>query len=207
MQSVMTLRNQKGITTFWGISIILMEAVVVFFVFYILYFFWIENPTPTSDILIIRTFNKRNVVDIPVSVDATGWLAYGSSVSNFSLRYPGDLTLTEDDIVYGTSEGNLIEFQRAGATVFSVRVFPLTEEEKNDSDTLIPDVFTRIISFDPSVYQSYMRQVDDVEAVVYRQVPGDSSQDFIYFMSADNFFEANFNQTAANILSTFQFTD
>ena len=84
------IKDKQGITTFWGISIILIEAVVVFFIFYILYFFWIENPTPTSNILIVRAVS-RNVVKIPIKVDTADWLTFEDKTNSFEFKSPNSV--------------------------------------------------------------------------------------------------------------------
>ncbi len=195
--------RQRGISTFWGISIILMEVTVVLFVFYILYFFWIENPTPTSNILIIRTF-RSDVVRIPGSVDTTGWVPFSSDDLGISFYYPSTYSLNEDSIAYGTSEGQLIELTFDGERQFSLSAFTLLPSEIENAR--IDKVFTRLTGINPSVYQSYEEKVNGHPAVVYRQVPGDQPQDHIYFMNDSYFFESVFNTTSAPILSTVRFT-
>ncbi len=199
----MSFFTQRGISTFWGISIILMEVTVVLFVFYILYFFWIENPTPTSNILIIRTF-RHNVVEIPRDLDTSTWRTYRSEPLGITFQYPPTYELTVDDIVYGTYEGALVELDDTGVA-FTLRAFPiLTEDGKNPE---INDVFRRLTSINPSVYQSYDEKVGGRPAVVYRQVPGDPPQDHIYYMNDTYFFESVFNSTSAPILGTVQYIE
>lgn len=194
---------RRSISTFWGISILLMESVVVVFVFYILYFFWIENPTPTSNILIVRTV-RGNVLTIPKQVDTTGWIPYTSNDDNFSLMYPADYQMNKDVIIYGEYTGNVFELSKDGTQIFSLRIFPLVGEEIGQDDVLA-EVFTRLTSINPEIFQAYDEDVAEVKATVYRQVPGDPPQDFIYFLSSSSFFETVFDNVSADILATFQF--
>ena len=201
----MSLYYRRSISTFWGISILLMESVVVVFVFYILYFFWIENPTPTSNILIVRTV-RGNVLTIPKQVDTTGWIPYTSSDDHFSLMYPSDYQMNKDVIVYGEYPGSVFELSKDGTQVFSLRIFPLVEEELGKDDVLA-DVFTRLTSIDPDIFQAYEEDVADSKATVYRQIPGETPQDYIYFLSSNRFFESVFDDVSAKILATLQFIE
>ena len=194
----MKLKNQQGITTFWGISIILMESVVVLFIFYILYFFWIENPTPTSNILIIRTFTKKGVT-IPKSVDTADWLKYINNSYNFSIQYPADYQIAEGEITYGNYDGKIISLTKGDVDNFSVRIFKVREEES------VADTFERLTGVSSSIYQSFSEKVDDHRAIVYRQKPGDASGDRIYFMGNNYLFESAFDQFSIQILATFKF--
>lgn len=194
----MELKNQKGITTFWGISIILMESVIVLFIFYILYFFWIENPTPTSNILIIRAFTKK-AVTIPKSVDTADWLKYINSSYGFSIQYPADYQVAEDEIIYGNYDGKIISLTKGDIDDFSVRIFKVKEEES------VADSFERLTGVSPAIYQSFSEKVDDHEAVVYRQQPGEASGDRIYFVGNNYLFESAFDQFSIQILATFRF--
>ncbi|MCH7492486.1 hypothetical protein IID19_02725 [Patescibacteria group bacterium] len=196
---------KRSISTFWGISILLMESVVVVFVFYILYFFWIENPTPTSNILIVRTV-RGNVLTIPKQVDTTGWIPYTSNDENFSLMYPADYQMSKDIIVYGEYAGNVLELTKDGTQIFSLRIFPLIGEEVGQDDVLA-DVFERLTSIDPGIFQAYEEDVADTKATVYRQVPGETPQDYIYFLSSSSFFETVFDNVSADILATFNFIE
>jgi len=194
----MKLKNQQGITTFWGIFIILMESVIVVFIFYILYFFWIENPTPTSNILIIRTFTKK-AVTIPKSVDTADWLKYINNSYGFSIQYPSDYQATEDEIIYGDYDGKIISLTKGDIDDFSVRIFKIKEEES------VADSFERLTGVSPSIYQSFSEKVDDHDAIVYRQEPGDAAGDRIYFMGNNYLFESAFDQFSIQILATFEF--
>lgn len=194
----MSFKNQQGVTTFWGISIILIESVVVFFIFYILYFFWIENPTPTSNILIIRAFAKRAVV-IPKSVDTADWLEYINNSYNFSIQYPADYQVTEDEIIYGNYDGKIISLTKENTNDFSMRIFKVKEEEA------VADSFERLTGVSPSIYQSFSEKVNGHQAVVYRQKPGDSSGDQIYFVGNNYLFESAFDEFSIQILATFRF--
>jgi len=198
MHKIMDTKNQQGITTFWGISIILIEAVVVVFVFYILYFFWIENPTPTSDISLVRLVNHQ-AVTMPSHVDTTGWLTLDRSDYYISVQYPDTWQISDDTITYGTTEGHIISFQDNKTEKFSLRVFPVKASES------IPQALTRLTSIDPAIYQSHTERIDGREAIVYRQRPGRSTDDRIYFIGSGYLFEAPFNATTAPILSTFKF--
>ena len=186
------------VRTFWGISILLIEAVVVFFVFYFLYFFWIENPTPTSNIFIVKAFQKKSI-EIPESVNTNGWQEYSDGRYGYSFMYPAGYTTAQDEIAYGDSPGKLIMLQRDGGEYFSLRIFDAAEKET------IPEVFQRLTNINPSIYQFYSETVDSEKAVVYRQRPGESSGDMIYFIANDYFFEAPFNTFSTEILSTFKF--
>lgn len=200
----MNIFNRRGVSTFWGISIILMEVVIVFFVFYILYYFWIENPTPTSNILIVRTF-RGGVVNIPNSVETSGWTQETVAKPAVTFKYPGSLTMTEDGITYGTFDGRIVELHDGDTLVFSLRVFPLqTGEQGGEVD--LAKVFQRLVGISPSVFQSYPEKVGGHTALVYRQKPGSASGDRIYFSGEGYFFEAGFDQQSANILSTFTFS-
>jgi hypothetical protein len=202
----MSFFSQRGISTFWGISIILMEAVVVFFVFYILYFFWIENPTPTSNILIIRAF-RGNVISIPASVDTTGWNTYTSVTDDITFKYPAAFGQVVDDIAYGTYEGTVVDLSDSNkAPVFTLKAFSLLPEERGNGAS-IGEVFTRLTELNPNIYQSYTEEIGSQPAIVYRQIPGDTPQDYIYFMNGTHFFESVFDRTAASILSTVEFSN
>ncbi|MBI5037238.1 MAG: hypothetical protein HZC01_00810 [Candidatus Kerfeldbacteria bacterium] len=192
---------QRGISTFWGISIILMEVTIVLFVFYILYFFWIENPTPTSNILIIKTF-RSNVVRIPESVDTSGWQQYTSDELSIAFKYPDDYTLFEDSIAYGVYEGTLIELRAADAAdSLSFKAFPLTPGEIED-ETPVGKIYQRLTGVSPNIYQSYTEKVADEIATVYRQTSGDPNEDNLFFINANNLFEIEFNEASAQILAT-----
>jgi len=191
--------NKGKITTFWGVSIIIMEAVVVFFIFYILYFFWIENPTPTDNILIVRAVTKRGLV-IPNSVNTADWYKYNNNDFGFSFQYPSDYTVAEDEISYGNNEGKVLDLTQDESAKFSLRIF------NAQADETVPDAYQRITSVNPSVYQMYTEEVDDQKAVIYRKKTGEATADQIYFIGNNKFFEMNFNKMTSKILSTFQFT-
>ena len=195
----MSIKDQRGITTFWGISIILMEAVVVFFVFYTLYFFWIENPTPTSNILIMKVFKPGSSIDIPDEVDTDGWLSYQNNSYNFSLKYPTGYDISEDSLMYGEYEGKSISFNKPSEDSFGIRIFKVMEEEK------IADTYERLTGVDPSIYQHVVMEVAGIEAAMYRTAPGDLVQDKIYFVNDGSLFEVSYHDFAAQILSTFKF--
>ncbi|MFZ6035788.1 MAG: hypothetical protein ACOYUK_01475 [Patescibacteria group bacterium] len=196
----MSFFEERGISTFWGISIILMEVVVVFFVFYILYFFWIENPTPTDNILIIRSF-RNSIVRIPETVDTTGWLQYQSDETGISFQYPSSDVVSEDTIVYGDAEGRIVELISGQDTVFALKAFPLAPDEQSD-EVDVAKVFKRLTGVTPNIYQSYTEKIDGMTATVYRQVPGNPPQDHIYFYNQRYFFETIFSSTTAPILAT-----
>ncbi|MFH1207871.1 MAG: hypothetical protein V1668_04755 [Patescibacteria group bacterium] len=197
MQKMIDTKDQRGITTFWGISIILMVVTVVVFVFYILYFFWIENPVPTSEIFIIRAV-KHQSVSIPSSVNATGWQAFENGSYRISFKYPGTLTVHEDEITYGTTAGNMLSLLQDTVEEFNLRIFPVKADET------VAIAFERITGIDPSAYQSFTEKLGGEEAAVYRQQPGTSQNDRIYFIHAGYIFEAPYNASTVNILSTFK---
>lgn len=190
--------NQQGVTkirTFWGISIILIECTIVIFVFYFLYFFWIENPTPTSNILIVRAITKRSVV-IPETVDTTGWLIYSNSDYGFSIKYPSDYKINEEEIFYGDNSGQLINFQMANNPQFYLRIFESLPKET------INEAYKRLTGILPTTYQSFSQTVDDKEAMVFRIIPGDVTGDKIFFIGNGYFFEAPFTSSTVNLLAT-----
>jgi hypothetical protein len=194
----MDTKDQRGITTFWGISIILMVVVVVVFVFYILYFFWIENPVPTSEITIVRAVRHQSV-SIPSSVDTSGWETYENASYRISFKYPDPLTINEDEISYGTTPGNLVVLLQDTTEKFNMRVFPSQAEEA------VPAAFQRITGIDPSAYQSFTEKLNGEEATIYRQKAGTLNNDRIYFIHGKYFFEAPYNTYSVMILSTFKF--
>jgi len=196
----MKLRNQQGITTFWGISIIIIESIVVFFIFYILYFFWIENPMPTSKILIIRAFSKKEIT-IPKQVETTGWFKYSSQVYGFTFQYPEGYQIAEDTITYGDSSGQMIDLEKDGDSFFSLRIFKIQAEET------MAEAFERLTGVNPTIYQSFTEKVDNREAIVYRQQPGEAAGDHIYFINDNYLYESAFDAFSSQILATFQFTD
>jgi len=196
----MDFKNQKGVTTFWGISIILIEAVVVFFVFMILYFFWIENPTPTSRIFFIRAFSKKTI-EIPKSVNTDGWILYSTSKYGFSLQYPEGYKISEDVIEYGTYDGLEFNLKKDDAATFSMRIFSLEQSE------IVTTTFLRLTGVNPLIYQNFVEEVGGSEAIVLRMAPGQPSSDFIYFTGNNYFFESGFDELSAQILSTFKFID
>ncbi len=198
MQKIMGMKNQQGITTFWGISIILMVCVVVVFVFYFLYFFWIENPTPTSEITIVRAVRHQSV-SIPSSVDTTGWLVYENSSFPMSFKYPATYKVNEDEVIYGTTSGTMISLMEGTVERFNLRIFPAKTEEA------VPAAFQRITGIDPSSYQSFMEKIDGTEAVIYRQKAGTLNNDRIYFINGKYFYEAPYNASTVSVLSTFKF--
>jgi len=196
----MNIKEQRGVSTFWGISFILMEVTVVVFVFYILYFFWIENPTPTANIYIIKTF-KGGTVTIPKDVETTGWLVYSNSSYGFSLKYPTDYKISEDEIVYGLYEGRVFSLSQQDQENFSLRFFPA---EGNES---VKSAFERLTTINPSVRQSFQEEVGGREAIVYRRAPGQTPSDYIYFIGNGYVFESAFDEFSAQILATFKFID
>ncbi|MDP2684128.1 MAG: hypothetical protein Q8P20_03655 [bacterium] len=190
--------NQQGVTkirTFWGISILLIESVIVIFVFYFLYFFWIENPTPTSNILIVSALSKKSVT-IPDSVDTNGWLIYSNSDYGFSIKYPGGYVIVDDEIFYGENQGKLINFKQANNIQFNLSIFGSIPEEK------INEAYERITGISPDAYQFFPQKIDDQDAIVYRLMPGEKSGDKIYFIANGYFFEAPFNTITVNLLAT-----
>ncbi len=191
------MQNRK-ISTFWGISIIIIESVIVFFIFYILYFFWIENPTPTDNILIVRALSNRGLV-IPANVNTADWLTYNNEDYNFSFKYPASYDLTNDEIAYGENEGELINLNDTDTTDFYVRVFPIQPEET------ISSAYLRLTGVNPEAYQFFTEKISGAEAVVYRKLPGDPIGDEIYFISGQYLYEAPFNKNSVNFLSTFKF--
>lgn len=196
----MNFHNQKGVSTFWGISIILIEAIIVFFIFYILYFFWIENPTPTSNILIMKAF-KEKTLTIPKAVDTTSWLTYSSSLYGLSLKYPAGYSISEDEIAYGQYEGSIISLTEQNQESFSLRFFSLRGDET------IAIALERLTSVDPSIYQHFSEEVADKEAIVYRRAPNQTPRDYIYFIGNNYLFESAFDELSVQILATFQFID
>ena len=196
----MNYPDQKGISTFWGISIILMEVTIVVFVFYILYFFWIENPTPTSNILIMRAFKDR-ALTIPKAVDTTGWLTYTTSTYGFSLKYPTGYKILEDEIVYGSYEGKVFSLNEQGQESFSLRFFPV------EGDESVSSAFERLTTINPSILQSFEEKVGGQAAIVYRRAPDQTPRDYIYFIGNGYVFESAFDVLAAQIFSTFKFID
>jgi len=190
--------NQQGTTkirTFWGISIILIECTIVIFVFYFLYFFWIENPTPTSNILIVRAISKKSV-SIPSEVNADGWLIYSNSDYGLSIKHPSDYKIKQDDIYYGDEQGILINFEKDNNPEFYFRIF---ESGANEN---IAEAYQRLTGISPAAYQSFVQEVGGKEAVVYRVIPGEISGDQIFFIANGYFFEAPFNQGTVNMLAT-----
>jgi len=194
----MNMRNQQGISTFWGVSIILMEAVAVFFVFYFLYFFWIENPTPTEYIAVIRPFN-RTAVQLPVSAETSTWLKYQNVTFGFSLQYPADYKISEDEIIYGDNTGHIFSLTRQGQETFWLRIFPAQADES------ITEAYKRLTNVNPSTYQLFPRKIGGVEAIAYRVAPGRKPQDHLVFIGNRYFFEAPLDNNTAPILSTFKF--
>jgi len=190
--------NQQGITkirTFWGISIILIECTIVIFVFYFLYFFWIENPTPTSNILVVRAISKQSVT-VPTTVDTSDWLIYSNSDYGFSIKYPSDYEVTDDDIYYGDNQGMLINFNMVNIPQFYLRIF------ESISDETLDQAYERLTGISPSAYQFFTEKIDDTDAVVYRIIPGDKSGDKIFFIANGYFFEAPFTSTTVDMLAT-----
>jgi len=112
--------------------------------------------------------------------------------------------MNKDVIIYGEYTGNVFELSKDGTQIFSLRIFPLVGEEIGQDDVLA-EVFTRLTSINPEIFQAYDEDVAEVKATVYRQVPGDPPQDFIYFLSSSSFFETVFDNVSADILATFQF--
>jgi len=196
----MNTKDQKGISTFWGISIILIEAVVVFFVFFVLYFFWIENPTPTSRIFLVRALGKKEV-SIPKQVDTAEWLTYSSNAYRFSLRYPFGYNFADDEIIYGSYPGREFSLSREGASGFSLRFFPVETEET------VAEAFQRLSGVDPSIFQSFNEKVAGSEAIVYRRDLGQTPSDYIYFIGSGYLFESPFDEFSAQILVNFIFID
>lgn len=194
----MDIKNQRGLTTFWGISIILMVSLVIIFVFYILYFFWIENPVPTSEITIVRAVRHQSV-SIPSKVDTTGWLTFENSGYGVRFQFPVTLAPSEDDIIYGSTSGRIVSLRDATGEQFSLRVFMAKADET------IPTAFQRITGIDPSAYQSFNEEVGDEEAIIYRQKAGTLNNDRIYFIHGKYFYEVPFSTSTVNILSTFKF--
>lgn len=194
----MNMKHEQGISTFRGISIILMEVVVVVFVFYFLYYFWIENPVPTDNILVVRTFHNT-AVTIPSTVDISGWLEYTSDTYGFSLHYPVGYQVAEDKITYGSSDGHIISLVKNDAEAFWLHIFP-----RQDAET-IAQVFQRLTTVDPTVYQSFNQRVSGAEAVAYRLTPGQVTQDHVYFIGNNYFFESPLNAFSAPILGTLTF--
>ncbi len=194
----MSIKDQRGISTFRGVSIILIEIVVVVFVFYFLYYFWIENPVPTSNIFIVRAF-KGEVIEIPESVNTTGWEIYENENYNFGISYPAHHTMTQDVITYNETDGTVFALSLGDTEMFYLRVFNILPKET------VADTYERITGISPSIYQSYSEKVDGTEATVYRQRAGEDYGDRIYFIGEGFMFESVFDQFAAEILSTFRF--
>ncbi len=190
--------TKRKITTFWGISILLIESVIVVFVFYFLYFFWIENPTPTDNILIVRALSNRGVV-LPKNVDTANWLTYNNNDYNFSFKYPSTHDLTNDEIAYGENEGEIINLNEADTTDFYIHVFPIQPKE------VISEVYLRLTGVDPEAYQFFSEKISGVDAIVYRKLPGDPVGDEIYFINDGYLYEAPFNKDSVNFLATFKF--
>ncbi|MDD5040317.1 MAG: hypothetical protein PHY34_04170 [Patescibacteria group bacterium] len=199
MRNEMSIRNQAGVTTFWGISIILMEVVIVFFVFYILYFFWLENPTPTSNILIVRVFQRGEVVKIPSTVNSAAWSQY-EQPGFFTVQYPAEYSVSEDSITYGSTTGSMVVFTRQdNMEAFSIRYFGINEDEE------IGEAYERLTGIHPGIYQSYTEKVDTADAIIYRLQAGTASNDHIFFLGKGNLFEVPFTTTTAEVLTTFRF--
>jgi len=194
----MKFSNQKGLTTFWGISIVLIEAVIVFFIFYILYFFWIENPTPTSNILIVRAVTKEGVA-IPNSIDTATWTQYVDEENGFNLQFPLAYQKKSEKITYGTNEGDMITLEEEGGSYFQITIFSVEEDEEID------EAYERLTSIKPTIYQSFEEEVDNHDAIVYRQSPGEAKGDRIFFIGNNKLFETKFNKFNARILATFTF--
>ncbi len=194
----MKARNQQGISTFWGVSIILIEAVMVFFVFYFLYFFWIENPLPTEYIAVVAPFDRR-AVKLPISVQTNGWLKYQNVTFGFSIQYPADYKIFEDEIIYGNNAGHIFGLSRQGQEIFWLRIFSY------QADDSIATAYKRLTGINPSIYQSFSRKIGKIEAVAYRVNPGNPLQDHLVFMGNNYFFEAPLDNNTAPILSTFKF--
>jgi len=192
----MKIRDQRGVTTFWGISIILMVVTVVVFVFYILYFFWIENPVPTSQILIVRAVQHK-AVSIPSNAAAADWLTYENPAYHVSFQYPDQYQVSEDDIYYDTNAGHLITLRDGTAEQFNLRIFAVGSDED------IASALKRLTNIDPSIYQSFTEKVGGQEAVIYRQKPGTPDNDQIYFIHEGYLFQATYNVNTVKILSTF----
>lgn len=194
----MIIYDQQGATrirTFWGISIILIECTIVIFVFYFLYFFWIENPTPTSNILIVRALSKKSVT-IPASVDTTGWLIYSNSDYGFSIKYSSDYKIINDEISYGDNQGELINFEKENGIQFYLRIFESLPGES------LNQAYERLTGVSTNTYQLFPQTIDDQEAIVFRLIPGDKTGDKIFFISNGYFFEAPFTNTTVNLLAT-----
>jgi hypothetical protein len=196
----MNRNNQQGITTFWGISIIFMEVVVVLFVFYILYFFWIENPTPTDDIVIVKLFRRPTVSISSIQQPPSDWSTYQNVTFSFALRYPSSYKIKEGEIDYNAAKGHVFSLLKDGQEKFWLRIFPC-----QPSDKTIAAAYQRLTNIDPTVYQAYPQRVSGGEAIVYRLAPGAKPRDHVFFMSSDYFFEAPLDTLSAQILGTFIF--
>ena len=194
----MNVKNQQGVSTFWGVSIILIEAAAVFFVFYFLYFFWIENPLPTEYISVVGPFD-RSAVKLPISVQTSGWLKYQNVTFGFSLQYPADYKISEDEIVYGNNAGHIFGLSRQGQETFWLRIF------SSQNDDSIAAAYERLTGINPSTYQSFSRKIGGIEAMAYRIAPGNKPQDHLVFIGNKYFFEAPLDNNTAPILSTFKF--
>lgn len=192
-------KDQRGVTTFWGISVILMEVVVVLFVFYILYFFWIENPTPTDDIVIVKLF-RRSGVSIQPQAGPVEWQTYQNITYSIALRYPAGYTVKEGPIDYNAVAGHVFSLMSGDREQFWLRIFP-----RLPSDDDIATAYQRLTNINPSVYQTYKQRVSGGEAIAYRVAPGQAPQDHVYFMSSDYFFEAPMDAQSAQILGTLLF--
>lgn len=192
------LSNQRGISTFRGVAIVLVETVIVFFVFYFLYFFWIENPTPTSDILIVRAFNHQQI-SIPKQVATAGWQEYDDSTRGFSFSYPPETIRYTDTVAYNGFDGTLVSVKDGSIEIFGLRIFPLKGEET------IPQAFERLTGVKPSIYQSYEEKVGDTKAMVYRLKPRQKNGDTVYMIHKGYLFEVPLTTSAAQILATINF--
>ncbi|MFA6098757.1 MAG: hypothetical protein WCV50_03205 [Patescibacteria group bacterium] len=198
MQIKKSIHSQQGFSTFWGVSVILIETIVVVFVFYFLYFFWIENPTPTSNILIVKAFSKRSL-DIPKNVDTAGWKKYSDPNLGLTLSYPSDYKLTQEAIFYTQYQGLVISFDSGERHIFSIKVFSLQSGED------LAAAFERLTGVNPNIYQTYAEKVGGRQATVYRQKPGSSDNDQIYFIDNGNLYEADYSSSSVPVLATWQF--
>jgi len=194
------INNQAGITTFWGISLILMMSIVVFFIFYVLYFFWIENPLPTSNILLIRTFAKQTLT-VPDQLDTAGWIQYSDNSIGYNLKYPDNWVLANDQISYGAYDGKVFSLSNNNQEAFAMNIFNLEVGE----DWVA--AFRRLTGVDSTVYQSYQMEIKLANGIVLRLRTGRASSDRLYFTGNGYLFEVPLDQTAVNILSTFYFTE
>lgn len=196
----MRISFKREISTFWAISTIIILSMVVVFIFYFLYFFWIENPTPTSNILVVRAFQKRAVV-IPGSVDTEDLISYADFENRFKVYLPSGYSIEYDEIFYGETEGTVVTFLKEGSDSFVMRIFDALQDES------IKDSFYRIASVDLSSLQWFREEIDGHEAVVYRLKPGDPSGDQLYFIWNSLLFEVPFNKSTVQVLATFEFLD